>query len=264
VLREIRAYLIDRDGVLTEPSSGKPITGADIWLQRLIKKEKKFLVATNHTTSSPSDAAEKLRSRGFEVKASHIHTPLSILRSHFKAHDPGRLLVLGTGQLKNYLADQGLELVDSYNSDTLLMGFDRNLQPDDLKKAVHAVHAYDADIIALHENRLYKDDRGNFEPGLGAWVRAIEYATGKKALIIGKPSEFYYKTSLLRLEAVPEQTVMISDDPLSDLGGAKKMGIRTVFVTSGKYVDESILKQMKPELRPDLILHDITEFSIED
>jgi len=55
---------------------------------------------------------------------------------------------------------------------------------------------------------------------------------------------------------------MISDDPLSDLVGARKLGMKTVFVTSGKYKDKKILKSLNKRFQPDWIHESIKEIRI--
>jgi len=55
---------------------------------------------------------------------------------------------------------------------------------------------------------------------------------------------------------------MISDDPLSDLLGAKKMGMKTCFVLSGKYKDEKIVEGIDKNLQPDFIYDNITQIEI--
>jgi ribonucleotide monophosphatase NagD (HAD superfamily) len=52
---------------------------------------------------------------------------------------------------------------------------------------------------------------------------------------------------------------MISDDPLSDLLGAKKMGMKTAFVLSGKYKNQEILDQLDKEFHPDYVVDNITQ-----
>ena len=53
---------------------------------------------------------------------------------------------------------------------------------------------------------------------------------------------------------------MISDDVKGDLGGAKELGMKTTFVTSGKYkTQEEIVPFLKEELRPDFVYADMKE-----
>ena len=53
---------------------------------------------------------------------------------------------------------------------------------------------------------------------------------------------------------------MISDDVKGDLGGAKELGMKTIFVTSGKYrSQEEIVPFLQQKLRPDEIYKDMQE-----
>ncbi|MBN1297515.1 HAD hydrolase-like protein, partial [bacterium] len=105
----------------------------------------------------------------------------------------------------------------------------------------------------------YQDPEGRLGPGLGAWVRAVEYATRSNALIMGKPSRCYFETALHRLGTAPHETVMISDDPFNDLPGAKELGIRTLFVTGGKYrhLDSKAIGSLP--VPPDFVIENITQ-----
>jgi len=53
---------------------------------------------------------------------------------------------------------------------------------------------------------------------------------------------------------------MISDDVKGDLGGAKELGVKTIFVTSGKYKSANeIVPFLKKELKPDFVYADMQE-----
>jgi NagD protein len=53
---------------------------------------------------------------------------------------------------------------------------------------------------------------------------------------------------------------IISDDVKGDLGGAKELGMKTLFVTSGKYRSaEEIIPFLDEKLKPDLIFADMQE-----
>jgi len=256
------AYLIDRDGVLRTAEGGKSIPGATKWMDRLKSSGLPFLIATNHTTSSPEDGAKELRGIGFPIRNHHMHTPLTILSDEFKIKPPGKIYARGAKELLRYLEFQGLKLVNDSNANTVLLGFDRKMDYAALTTAIETILHHGARFIALHKNRLYKNADGTFEPGLGAWVAAIEHATRTQAEIIGKPSKTYFDTALRRLGCNPKETVMISDDPVGDLAGAKQCGIHTVFVLTGKYDDPAILDTIEESIRPDIVLKSITEIDI--
>jgi HAD superfamily hydrolase (TIGR01450 family) len=258
----IKAFLIDCDGVLSQSSGFLPIYGSVEWVNKIHKKKIPFLIASNTTTISPEMFVKKLVKKGFPINVNNIQTPLTILREHFCRKDPGRVFVLGTDQLREFVRSNRITVSNTSNVSTVLMGFSRKMDRKNLGVAIEAIIKNKAEFIALHQNRIYVDKSNVIEPGLGAWVKAIEYATGKKALIIGKPASYFYKKALQKLKIDPRQTAMISDDPISDLCGAKKLGIRTVFVTSGKYQGVSILDQIELSLYPDKIIKALADIPI--
>jgi NagD protein len=93
----------------------------------------------------------------------------------------------------------------------------------------------------------------------------VSYATGSSYEVIGKPSFAFYKEALKLLQkqsphAEFSKIEMISDDVKGDLGGAKELGMKTLFVTSGKYkTQDEIVPFLKEELKPDLVYADMQE-----
>jgi len=255
----IRGLLVDRDGVLTCSPGNVPLPGVLPWMKELQHHKTPFLIASNHTLSSPDEAVHDLNRVGFDVKLNQILTPLCVLMEYFKRRNPGNVFVIGTDLLKNYLKDNGIQLTQAYGAQTVLMGFCRDLTYQEMSDALTAVHINKADFIALHQNRLFMDRSGKLELGLGAWVKAIEYATGVQSLIVGKPNPFYYEIALNRIGLRADEAVMISDDPFGDLWGAKQIGIRTVFLTSGKYPDSMVLNQLTVDQKPDLVMSSIKD-----
>ena len=82
---------------------------------------------------------------------------------------------------------------------------------------------------------------------------------------MGKPSDAFYNEALRLLQKQSancqfSDIEMISDDVKGDLGGAKELGMKTSFVTSGKYkTEQEIVPFLKEELRPDFVYADMQE-----
>lgn len=110
-----------------------------------------------------------------------------------------------------------------------------------------------ARLIALHKGKFWQTKEG-LMLDIGAFVSGIEYATGVKAEIIGKPSEAFFNAALKMISAKASQTIMIGDDLDSDIGGAQACGIRGILVKTGKYRD-GILK--KSNISPDAVWENI-------
>jgi putative hydrolase of the HAD superfamily len=61
---------------------------------------------------------------------------------------------------------------------------------------------------------------------------------------------------LRALQVKPEEAVFIGDSPLEDIDGAKKAGLRTIFVPS----PFNTLRDMEESgVRSDLVFHDLAE-----
>lgn len=89
-------------------------------------------------------------------------------------------------------------------------------------------------LVSLGAGRYYKDS-GRLRMDTGAYTAAFEYSLGVKAVNIGKPSESFFGRALELVGGSAEDTIMIGDDIVSDVGGAKRMGMRGFLVRTGKY-----------------------------
>jgi ribonucleotide monophosphatase NagD (HAD superfamily) len=116
--------------------------------------------------------------------------------------------------------------------------------------------------MCLHRNRFWVDHQGRPRLGPGAWAAALTSAVPAAACVTaGKPEPAVYLDALNSLGGNPTEALFISDDPFTDLVGARKLGLATVFVLSGKYGHTDVLDELPPELRPDLVLQRADQLS---
>jgi ribonucleotide monophosphatase NagD (HAD superfamily) len=116
-----------------------------------------------------------------------------------------------------------------------------------------------AKVLALHKNRFWQKPDG-LHLDLGVFVAAIEYATGKEATILGKPSTDFFHGICKALDVAPEHTLMVGDDIESDIGGAQQAGLKTVLVQTGKYRAEFVKQVGKQQgLKADMIIPSIAD-----
>ncbi|BEJ12785.1 hypothetical protein CspHIS471_0212450 [Cutaneotrichosporon sp. HIS471] len=76
--------------------------------------------------------------------------------------------------------------------------------------------------------------------GIGPYVAALEYASGVRAEVVGKPTRAFFELALARLremEAVEDgEVAIVGDDVDNDLGGgARELGLQRILVRTGKY-----------------------------
>jgi len=114
-------------------------------------------------------------------------------------------------------------------------------------------------LIAAHKGRYLKAPDGlSIEPG--AFVSALEFASGASASVIGKPSSTFFETVIDSFGLAESSTgdfIMIGDDVVDDALAAKQLGLISVLVQSGKYLpgDETKYKNS-----PDFVCKDFEHF----
>ena len=88
----------------------------------------------------------------------------------------------------------------------------------------------------------------------GAFVAALEYATGVEATVLGKPSAAYFAAALAALDAEPELTWMVGGRLEQDVRGAQLFGMKTILLRTGKFRPEPLERS---SVVPDAVLSSI-------
>ena len=110
-------------------------------------------------------------------------------------------------------------------------------------------------ILALQKNRYWQTDEG-LTIDAGAAVAALEYATSKRATIIGKPAKDFFLQAARILDIPADELAMIGDDIEADVQGAQKAGMSGILVKTGKFREEFFKKS---KIKPDVVLSSIEE-----
>ena len=103
-----------------------------------------------------------------------------------------------------------------------------------LNKAYRAL-SRGAPLIALANNRVFRDSDGELSLDAGAFVAALEYASGKKARVFGKPSGEFFAAAVKSMNCTTSETIMVGDDVEFDVAGALSAGLGGILVRTGKY-----------------------------
>jgi len=252
-------YFIDVQGTLISDSDKSPIRGSIEFIQMCNEKNIPYMVITNNTKKASSDFYDYLRSVGFEFDSSKYLDPLMLLESRVSKD---AVAAYGADEFLKTLVNMGFVL-DYENPKTVLVAIKEDFGADEYAQMIDFL-LLGASLVGMHETSIYAKNDKRY-PGVGAVLQMLEFATSTSYEVVGKPSKAFYNESLKKLQeqdisANFSDITMISDDVKGDLGGAKEMGMRTVFVTSGKYKTESeIVPFLKVELRPDLVYADMQE-----
>jgi HAD superfamily hydrolase (TIGR01458 family) len=248
------ALLLDVDGVLHV--SGRPVEGAVEALARLRADGHRLRLVTNTTTRPRRVLAEELAGMGFEVVADEIEMPAPAAA---RALAGRRVLALVMPALASDL--QGVELVEEGADAVLLGGLDEPEAASEVLSYPRLDRAFaalmdGAELFALHRNRWWQTAAGP-RLDVGAFVDALEAASGRTARVFGKPGRDFFTAALDALGAAAADTVMVGDDLRSDVGAAQSLGMAGVLVRTGKFRPAQLEEEGAP--RPDAVLDSIAE-----
>lgn len=251
-----RCLLIDVEGVLVVDKSYRPVTGAVDWLNGLDRRGIAWRLVSNNTTHRPDELVADLARVGFQVGPEHLVGALSSAVDLLRGRQCIRLGWLGAPLLAPWWREQGFELVAKSDQpcQAVVLGVSPDLTLPQLDGAIPWLRQ-GAPLVCLHRNRFWLDADGRPRLGPGAMAEALAAAVpGIEVVTAGKPEPAVYLAALKSLGGNPDEALFISDDPFTDLVGARQLGMATAFVLSGKYPDRSVLNELPAHLRPDLVL----------
>eukprot|EP00894_Picocystis_sp_ML_P002183 jgi/Pico_ML_1/52700/g3373.t1 len=110
-----------------------------------------------------------------------------------------------------------------------------------------------AELIATSRSKYLKVDDGGMDIGLGAFVAALEFSTGKSATITGKPEASFFELGMKKLGTLPEETAVVGDDVHDDVNAGQDFGLYGLLVKTGKYQPEDENGAARP---PDATVRD--------
>ncbi|BCD67542.1 HAD-IIA family hydrolase [Nitratiruptor sp. YY09-18] len=244
-------FFIDVQGTLIDDTHRLPLPGAIEFVDALNKKAIPYVIITNNTKQL--DFLEYLRTLGFEIDDQNYIDPLQILP---EAMPYKRVAAYGLDQFLQTLQKLGF-ILEYKDPEAVLLSVKRDYTFEEFAD-IDEFLLLGKPLFGMHQTSLYaKGDRRY--PGVGALAAMFSFATGVQPQFIGKPSEYFFKKALEKIGAKNfKEITIISDDVQGDLMGAAKLGMRSVFVLSGKYKRaEEILPKLG--FTPDLVCRDIAE-----
>jgi HAD superfamily hydrolase (TIGR01458 family) len=246
----VKGILIDLDGVMY--TGDKVIPGAPDAIRYLREKGYRIRFLSNTTRKNRRTIGKRLSQFGFSVNAEEIFTPAAAALAYLSKSGPVSCYFLITGDVSSEFEEAGFYNRDQDVDYVVVGDAGDNFSYEAMTRAFRLVRE-GAGIIALEKDRYWKGNDG-LMLSAGPFVDALEYATGKTAVVMGKPSPHYFHMALASIGVDPREAVMIGDDVQSDTGGAINAGMRGILVKTGKY-DADTLASAEP--KPDLIISSI-------
>lgn len=242
----IRGVLLDLGGVVY--SGDRALPGSLEAVERIKNAGLGLRYITNTTRTSYGGLMEKLAKIGVVAARGELLTPAQVARTYLMDNRLSPHLLVHSN-LEEDFAD-----VPASSHEAVVIGdaADR-FSFAALNEAYRKIEK-GALFLALADNRNFLDADGELSLDAGAFVRALEYASGRTAMVLGKPSAAFFQLACQGLGCEPHETVMIGDDAEADVGGAIAAGLRGVLVRTGKYRSGQEARLAKP---PDLVAEDL-------
>jgi HAD superfamily hydrolase (TIGR01458 family) len=224
----IRGALLDLAGVIYDGDHSLP--GAIDAVARLHQAGLRLRFVTNTTRSTKQTLLTRLARLGLAISADELFTPGQAARDWLTAHDSSPVLVVHPNLAQEF---EGLRAREKR---AVVIG-----DAGDAFDYTHLNRAFralidGAELIALAKNRTFKDEDGKLSLDVGAFVTALEYASGKTATVLGKPSPDFFAAALSSMDCPLENAVMVGDDAEADVAGALRAGLaEALLVRTGKY-----------------------------
>ena len=233
---DIKGLLIDLDGVIY--IGDKAIPGAWEALEYLRQKKYRFRFVSNTTRKSRRAISWHLSAMGFDIPESYIFTPPVAASRYMQDAGKSRAYLLVTGDVdRDFTPVAGGDLPAAVDYVIIGDAGDR-LTYDSLNRAFRYLMD-GAELIALEKDRYWMASDG-LSLSAGPFVSALEFATGKTAVVMGKPSPSFFDLALRDMGLTPGEAVMIGDDVLTDIGGAHVIGMDGILVRTGKFREEAL------------------------
>ena len=235
-LEGIEGLLLDLSGVVYVQDEAVP--GAADALAKLRDGGIPLRLVTNTTMRPRRSILERLERLGIEADPSELLTPatLAARRCEEAGYESVSLVVLD--ELREDLEglEEGEGSVDAVIVGDLGEGWDYEVLNRAFRQLMDG-----AELIALQKNRYWETAEG-LSLDAGPFVSALEYATGREAEVVGKPSNAFFELALSELGVRADRAAMVGDDIEADVGGAMDAGLAGILVRTGKYREDLVRK----------------------
>lgn len=251
-LSSFDTVLTDCDGVIW---SGDEVIGkANIALNKLRAMGKKVFYVTNNSTKTRSEYVIKCKNLGFEGQEEEILGTSYVLAQYLKQRNFNKkVYVVGSTGMTQELDNVGIahneigpepspEKVFSLQHTMQLdpevgcvaVGFDGDISFPKIMKASSYLNNPECLFLATNTDERFplRNSKLVF-PGTGVMVKAVETASERAPIVMGKPSVEMFEVIRKSNNIDPSRTLMIGDRCNTDILFGKNCGLHTLVVLSG-------------------------------
>lgn len=251
----ISGLLIDLDGVLYQ--GDRLISGAKLVTDWMVQENIPHRFVTNTTSKPRSAIVEKLSALQIGAAEKDILTPPIAATSWLKEHTPGSVaLFVPEATKQDFIGiDQLPSDAESGASAVVLGDIGDRWTFSELNRAFRLLMEEPKPaLVALGMTRYWQTQSG-LQLDVAPFVKALEYAADREAVVLGKPSQEFFNQALLSLDCDASEAMMIGDDVVGDVQGAQRAGIRGALVKTGKFRP----RDLEADPIPDVVFDSIAD-----
>lgn len=256
--RKPRAFLFDMDGVLYNDTV--PIAGAREALAWVRDEHIPHLFVTNTSSRSRQHLADKLVSFGIAATEQDVFCPpkaagdwLRVNATRLnatRAHATGPIALFVPEKARAEFAELDILPDDAETGAGYVVVGDLAHAWDfrTINRAFRLLHANpQSTLVALGMTRFWQTPDG-LQLDVAPFVAALEHASGRKAMVFGKPAAPFFEAASAKLGIAPHDILMIGDDVEVDVGGAQRAGMMAALVKTGKFRASDLTGTVKPDV----------------
>jgi 4-nitrophenyl phosphatase len=252
LLERARSFIIDMDGVIYRGNTCLPFVPE--FLQALDDSNIPFLMATNNSTRSPEQFAEKLSGMGIELEPKRILTSSVATRAMLQERYPRGtgVFVVGMQALHDAIYADEYFMPAGRDASVVVSGGHFGLTYDELRVACLAIRD-GADWFATNGDNTFPTEEGII-PGSGAIIAALNAATSTSPVVVGKPSTGMIEEAMQLMGTSQNETIMLGDRLDTDILAGERAGLPTLLVMTG-VTDTAELNAS--DITPDVVVDDL-------
>lgn len=247
----IKSIFFDIDGTLV--SRGLVLPGAIDAITYARKQGLSLRFLTNITGRTPSVIATELRQQGLDIEDIEIQTANTACVEYLKSRHGITCHLIVPSNIKSMF--DGIVIDDNTPDVVVLSDIGEKFNFGILNRAFLMLRA-GAELVVPQKGLFWFDHDG---PKLdcGSFIVGLEAASGKKAIVTGKPAEVFFRSILSQVGCCGDEVLVVGDDITTDILGASTIGAYSALVGTGKYIPGIELDHKK---KPDYFLPTLEDF----
>lgn len=250
-IESIDVILSDCDGVLWRET--EVIQNSPEAVNKFKQLGKKFFYITNNNTKTRSEFVEKCERLKYDATMEEIVCTSFLAAVYLKEKKfDKKAYVIGSEGILKELETEGIkhsgigpdimdgdevELVKNFKPDpeigAVVVGFDKYFSFPKLVKAATYLQDPNIHFVGTNCDTERPSPNNNKFPGTGCFVKTIEAASNRSAVMVGKPESFLIEYVTKKYGLNPERTLMIGDNCNTDILLGKRCGFKTLLVLTG-------------------------------